>query len=132
VSQRNPVFEDNSVWYDVWYFVRRISGCSPRFTKMESRGQYCIKHNKNGHEMRFFVAVNWLRGLDLNQRPSGYEPDELPGCSTPRSRSRQCGRPPLKAQAISTSHLPGAQAGNCIHDYEERARMGVAPGLPKS
>jgi hypothetical protein len=20
----------------------------------------------------------------LNQRPSGYEPDELPGCSTPR------------------------------------------------
>src|SRR5262245_6347600 len=28
---------------------------------------------------------NWLRGLDLNQRPSGYEPDELPGCSTPRA-----------------------------------------------
>ena len=28
--------------------------------------------------------VIWLRGLDLNQRPSGYEPDELPGCSTPR------------------------------------------------
>ena len=28
----------------------------------------------------------WLRGLDLNQRPSGYEPDELPDCSTPRHR----------------------------------------------
>ena len=27
---------------------------------------------------------NWLRGLDLNQGPSGYEPDELPDCSTPR------------------------------------------------
>ena len=26
---------------------------------------------------------NWLRGRDLNPRPSGYEPDELPGCSTP-------------------------------------------------
>ena len=25
---------------------------------------------------------NWVKGLDLNQRPSGYEPDELPGCST--------------------------------------------------
>src|SRR5690606_38261466 len=25
----------------------------------------------------------WLRGLDLNQRPSGYEPDELTSCSTP-------------------------------------------------
>ena len=24
-----------------------------------------------------YISI-WLRGLDLNQRPSGYEPDELP------------------------------------------------------
>ena len=28
---------------------------------------------------------HWWRGEDLNFRPSGYEPDELPDCSTPRS-----------------------------------------------
>ena len=31
-----------------------------------------------------FSIIFWLRGTDLNRRPSGYEPDELPDCSTPR------------------------------------------------
>jgi hypothetical protein len=29
-------------------------------------------------------ACKSLRGVDLNHRPLGYEPNELPDCSTPR------------------------------------------------
>ena len=38
--------------------------------------------------MIFFLTVvkvelkSWEQGQDLNLRPSGYEPDELPDCST--------------------------------------------------
>jgi hypothetical protein len=40
-----------------------------------------------------------VQGLDLNQRPSGYEPDELPGCST---LQRMGGRETLTLVALST------------------------------
>ena len=46
-------------------------------------------HNTNLHykknctylKVQFLI---WLRELDSNQRPLGYEPNELPGCSIPR------------------------------------------------
>ena len=32
----------------------------------------------------------WLRGVDLNHRPLGYEPNELPDCSTPQKNHNSC------------------------------------------
>jgi hypothetical protein len=46
----------------------------------------CILKQKNPRKRYAFKGLIWLRGQDLNLRPSGYEPDELPGCSTPRQQ----------------------------------------------
>ena len=71
----------------------------PTFDKTGIRPARCAHKNFSAHtstksqakmkanaisDSAAVVQEDWLRGLDLNQRPSGYEPDELPGCSTPR------------------------------------------------
>ena len=45
---------------------------------------FAILEDVDAISCRHSPRENWLRGRDLNPRPSGYEPDELPGCSTPR------------------------------------------------
>ena len=40
--------------------------------------------NEKGRPVVGRPSEFWLRGRDLNPRPLGYEPNELPDCSTPR------------------------------------------------
>ena len=39
---------------------------------------------KNPWKLSVFKDFLWVQGRDLNPRPPGYEPDELPNCSTLR------------------------------------------------
>src|SRR6266508_1636040 len=73
-----------------------------------------------------FVRKNWLRGLDLNQRPSGYEPDELPGCSTPRfhyvATDDEIKRKTLFAERILTNSRNGSSGRIRTYDQSVNSR----------
>ena len=43
-----------------------------------------VATTKKGRNLAIAARKGWLRGQDLNLRPLGYEPNELPDCSTPR------------------------------------------------
>src|SRR5882672_570308 len=74
-------------WWLCWFLFRVFQAVRPVSRKWWAELGSVRSTRKMGLK-RVFRGLNWLRGLDLNQRPSGYEPDELPGCSTPRSRER--------------------------------------------
>jgi hypothetical protein len=46
---------------------------------------------------------SWLRGVDLNHRPLGYEPNELPDCSTPQfDHSNRVGQRQISEASFTT------------------------------
>ena len=71
---------------------------------------------KEYHKVFLFVE---LRRPDLNRRPPGYEPDELPDFSTPRQYKRVGGEgfePSKLSQQIYS--LPPLAARESTHDSE--------------
>lgn len=48
------------------------------------RGIEPLSHDRQSSILTIIRMHHWLQGQDLNLRPSGNEPDELPNCSTPR------------------------------------------------
>ena len=89
-------------------------------------------------------SKGWLRGLDLNQRPLGYEPNELPDCSTPQPYPiavRRARQPPTRSapkSATSATNIATWRAVGGSMNRNQRARVadgrGVRAGaaLPRS
>ena len=61
-------------------------------------------------QLSYTPDKRWLRGRDLNPRPLGYEPNELPDCSTPRqistSKSESKIRNPKSLVGLGRVELP--------------------------
>ncbi|MDR1789697.1 MAG: hypothetical protein LBR12_05080, partial [Opitutaceae bacterium] len=60
---------------------RRVRGSAGDGKGAGRRRRFAVNRAAGGHEnapaLTEAFSEDWVQGLDLNQRPSGYEPDEL-------------------------------------------------------
>ena len=80
-----------------WWLQRELNQRHKDFqssalpTELWSQKKWRFRRESNSRSSAWQADVitatprnQWLREMDLNQRPLGYEPSELPSCSIPR------------------------------------------------
>ena len=75
----------------MWLYLRDFSDffTADRLKVLHIAPEQCFHKKFQQQKNRLLCRpLSWLREPDLNRRPSGYEPDELPGCSIPRPSLR--------------------------------------------
>ena len=73
---------------------------------------------KKGQKRRTKQPQKWQRGLDSNQRPLGYEPNELPGCSTPRRQKIEHAKYDDKSVLIFVNKISKLSTGQHVYFFK--------------
>src|SRR5690606_33704879 len=79
-----------------------------------------------------YRALLWWRGQDLNLRPLGYEPNELPNCSTPRRCAFSLAVPGRNAKSFPTAEPAGGPRPSRWRGPGTGIPPPASPGTPRS